>query len=574
VSGADGGTKIYRTGDAAAGDVLEAEWRGDGPAVQQNGPFSQDGRLLAQALVDRSLAVRDAASGNTILRVPAEVAARASQFWDFTPDAAEFWVLQPRGIRVYSLRGGPEAEIAVPEAIDTGGTHTVEGVYAFSARERNHVVLVDIPHRRVAGVHDMGGQAFCCAISPGGEWLFAGSGNGTIRRLSLVEPDRPADTLAIHNGAVTGMAFHPDGDWLITFSWDGTMAQVDAGSGARLGNGAMSGSFLAWSADGGRMAWREGMSGDVVLCEAAGRDVCRVITLPPSARPERFDQFAPLFTADGQYLLVTGKDGIRAFETVRGRWRSFSGIGEVTHFERAGTDRFIALTPGGMEEILSGTSAGGVLQLSKGKVLKALHRPNGLGVSRDGATVAALLDQEAWIFRGSGNAVRVDASPAYRNINISPDGARLVLRGTGAEVRDPSSKEPGLMLPLGGTPAFFGQPLRIIGPHLNEPAMECYDVASGSRLWRTPLDRALGLTTVISGDETMAAVKVGDRMVLVECATGRMLVTLQHPAPQPVSTAAFSPDGTKLAVSTCEGTVQLWDLRLLKQELTALGLRW
>ena len=72
----------------------------------------------------------------------------------------------------------------------------------------------------------------------------------------------------------------------------------------------------------------------------------------------------------------------------------------------------------------------------------------------------------------------------------------------------------------------------------------------------------------------MAAVVTGDRVTLVDCATGRHLATLQHPAPEAVHTAVFSPDSSRLAVTTLKGSVQVWNLRLLRDSLHRLGLDW
>src|SRR4051794_7696045 len=61
---------------------------------------------------------------------------------------------------------------------------------------------------------------------------------------------------------------------------------------------------------------------------------------------------------------------------------------------------------------------------------------------------------------------------------------------------------------------------------------------------------------------------------LVDPTTGRALATLLAPEPRQVSWLCFSPDGGRLAVATTGDHVRLWDLGLIRRQLTAMGLDW
>ena len=63
-------------------------------------------------------------------------------------------------------------------------------------------------------------------------------------------------------------------------------------------------------------------------------------------------------------------------------------------------------------------------------------------------------------------------------------------------------------------------------------------------------------------------------MRLFEAASGRELATLEPPTSQYITRLAFSPDGAQLAVGTVTEGIQLWDLRLIRQELAAMKLDW
>jgi WD40 repeat protein len=62
---------------------------------------------------------------------------------------------------------------------------------------------------------------------------------------------------------------------------------------------------------------------------------------------------------------------------------------------------------------------------------------------------------------------------------------------------------------------------------------------------------------------------------LVEAETGRTLARLASPDLAEAWAATFSPDGSRLAVSTREGpAVHVWDLRAIRRRLADLGLDW
>ena len=62
---------------------------------------------------------------------------------------------------------------------------------------------------------------------------------------------------------------------------------------------------------------------------------------------------------------------------------------------------------------------------------------------------------------------------------------------------------------------------------------------------------------------------------LVEIATGRTLARLESPDLCGVQAVAFSPDGSRLVVTTNDGpAAHVWDLRLIRRRLAAMGLDW
>ncbi|HWX22821.1 MAG TPA: WD40 repeat domain-containing serine/threonine-protein kinase [Candidatus Binatia bacterium] len=81
--------------------------------------------------------------------------------------------------------------------------------------------------------------------------------------------------------------------------------------------------------------------------------------------------------------------------------------------------------------------------------------------------------------------------------------------------------------------------------------------------------------TAFSPDgRVMARTMDAHKIRLSEVLTAKPLATLEAPGSSGVWTFQFSPDGTQLAVLLHDRQFQLWDLRLIRQELEAMHLDW
>jgi WD40 repeat protein len=81
--------------------------------------------------------------------------------------------------------------------------------------------------------------------------------------------------------------------------------------------------------------------------------------------------------------------------------------------------------------------------------------------------------------------------------------------------------------------------------------------------------------TAFSPDgRVMARTMEGYNIQLLETSTEKPLTTLEAQVSSGVSTFQFSPDGSHLAAQQRDRQVQLWDLRLIRQELAELHLDW
>jgi WD40 repeat protein len=80
--------------------------------------------------------------------------------------------------------------------------------------------------------------------------------------------------------------------------------------------------------------------------------------------------------------------------------------------------------------------------------------------------------------------------------------------------------------------------------------------------------------TAFSPDGRVMARADGQKILLLETLTEKPLATLEPLGSPLVQRFQFSPDGAKLAVAQNDQQVEIWDLRLIRQELAQMHLDW
>jgi Tfp pilus assembly protein PilF len=100
------------------------------------------------------------------------------------------------------------------------------------------------------------------------------------------------------------------------------------------------------------------------------------------------------------------------------------------------------------------------------------------------------------------------------------------------------------------------------------------------RLWEvgTWLEsrRIGGLGLCFTADGRLLAVQDADRVIrMVEAETGRTIARFESPDLCSVEYAGFSPDGSRLVISTNDGpALHVWNLRSIRHRLAGMGLDW
>ncbi|MCZ6640052.1 MAG: hypothetical protein O7F71_00625, partial [Gammaproteobacteria bacterium] len=103
----------------------------------------------------------------------------------------------------------------------------------------------------------------------------------------------------------------------------------------------------------------------------------------------------------------------------------------------------------------------------------------------------------------------------------------------------------------------------------------CWEAGSWKLRFQIPFKNGTLHPVAFTNDAKMVAVAWSDSVVkLIETSTGRELAKLEPAHHQPITWMCFTPDATKLAVACSTHKIQLWDLRLIRKQLDAMGLDW
>jgi WD40 repeat protein/Flp pilus assembly protein TadD len=277
---------------------------------------------------------------------------------------------------------------------------------------------------------------------------------------------------------------------------------------------------------------------------------------------------------DGRVLAVGTDRGAVLWDLVRGRELAVLPIGNAWHlmFEQSGN------------LITSGTA--GVyrwpiqLDLGHGEFgigpPRPLHLPVGLsGIAEDrsGRIVAKPIGAAAYVTTPRGT-IMIDGLNDCRALAVSPDGQYLAtgshLAGQGAQVWRISDRKKMADLALAHS----------AGVEFSPDGRWLSTLSTPSRLWEVSTWREVmqigGDARCFSPDGRLVLVSDSNMVLrLVETETGRTLARFESPDSCDVGWATFSPDGSRLVVTTNDGpAVHVWDLRTIRAHLAGMGLDW
>ena len=571
--------------------------------------FSPDGRYLAARFnngLPHPCRVWDWREGKVVFE-----RLQASSYFlslDFRPDSKSLVLVARSGLETVALPSGQTiATTKLNIAPDWLAVEPEVGnLVAVCGQRTPKLRVVELTSGRVVAAWDnLPAELVAVAWHPRGTLLAASGRDGNLYTFGL-DSRSPPTILRRHTMEARELAFSPDGAQLVSRAWDGTTRFWDPVEAHELLR-VRGQSFLQFSRDGHRLAYRGYNTKRLGIWELADQSVCRVLHGPRPRVPQA--QAGVSFSQDSQLLATSAGESVCIWDPPTGRLLGQIDTGQTTDvlFDPGGRYLYTVGDRGSLAWELSRTQGvNGRLRQVVGPIqllstplgplldqwLSPLFDPpvqiNGYQLHADRAgDRLALVERFSCVVISPppgdlGSRVVLRDHPQVSSAALSPDG-RSVATGTwhgkGVKIWDASIGRLVHELPteesagVGFSPD--GSRLLVLEPDV---AYRSHLVGAWDQQWeRRDADAGFtrGLRAAFHPSGRIMA-HVSDRvdLRLVDLETGDELAVLPVPESQNLSGYQFSPDGRYVAAITVQGAVQLWDLRRLRGILRANRLDW
>jgi WD40 repeat protein len=604
-----GGALVRRVSDHQIVRRLE-----DRPTVVDRYTFSPDGRFLAVRTADGFLSVRRVEDGHSVLReklgeTPAHAfhpdGRQLAVAWGNAPHPSQRVARAAEGV----LRGVVASRVGALDALTQGNllatfdlTTGQEVSYFFLPAPAHRLALspdgrrLAVGHVQSATTHVLDaatGRVLAAlpvgpltwqtiAWHPDGERLAVAGGPDPRVQIWDVAGKRRLAFLVGHVQQVTVLTFHPDGRLLASTSWDGTVRLWEPETGRQvLQLIPPPASLPAFSRDGRWLGY--GTDGDKArLLEVASGQEYRTLVSRLGAGQGGY--YYGDFSPDGRLLALGMDEGTRLWDVESGRELADLRVpAQVPYFR--GREGWTELLISGHQGLFRWRRRpGGPGEPDRLGPPERLSTFPFVGLARDQRTLVGadrgralqVLDAETAAVR----QMRI-AHPDLSNVPaLSPDARQAATYGwhsptirvwdvaTGKLVRE-------LAVGRQTTPVFTPDGRHLLASRADEYVF--YDTGSWEPVRR--LRRAVsgypGRVAFSPDGRLMALPTEPAVLQLSELATGRAVARLEDPFADRTSWVGFSPDGTRLASAAIYNQcVHVWDLRLIRRRLTAMGLDW
>ncbi|MFC5827474.1 caspase, EACC1-associated type [Nonomuraea insulae] len=360
-----------------------------------------------------------------------------------------------------------------------------------------------------------------------------------------------------HTDPVEDAVFNRDGSRLLTFGRDGGGRLWDGRTGRALA-AFPSGSWQVlrpvFNADGSRLMTKS-EEGAVRLWDATTAKAIAAFEHGPD------QETGAAFSPDGSRLAIGGEDGtVRIVDSATGReTATLTG-----HHDRVTEMTF---SPDGTRLATSGYDETARLwNVATGRTIATIK--NALyarcAFNRDGSRLALMTDDQVlWLLDGTtGKAVAEirHADEGGATAEFTPDGSRIVVSWSGGlELRDAVT---GRLISWFGRdyPIFSPDGSRVFTATFEDPVGRLRDAATGKVLVKLEGHTGNINDVAFSPDSSRLATASEDGTVrLRDLRTGKTIVIKGHSGA--VHRVEFSPDGSRLATTGADRTVRLWDGR-------------
>jgi WD40 repeat protein len=580
----NGTITVWATSNHAVVAVLPAP----GYTMEGVHGFSPNGQYLAACYWDKSDAksfwIWNLNSQKVVLRAlqQRDASHQTNDFLSgvFSPDSQFFTIGRADGsISVYDLGSGEDiTHLPGHRLADFLATHPGSTRMVFSRREDPRVEIREVASGQTLRTLTCPAGVSIAAWSPDGKRLATACMDFNIYVWDM-ETGQRQTVLAGHAGFIESVAYNHAGNLLASASFDGVVRLWNPDSGRQLAGYRGSSWQIQFSPDDRYLEGWQAIDHYGWL-EVAFSQECRQLYVP------RDDVYAtvPEFSADGRILAFGTDSNVRFWDARSGK--------EIGLFSLKQCDALI-FHPDGRSLITVDRLAGirqrtlepvGASGYRLGKPRPFFDGPamEGASLSADGRHFAVTqpMAGQAFVFDLQDPSAKVVLAghPMVNRIAISPDGcwaATASWHNPLVKIWDARSGDLlRTITELARTEVIFSPDGRWLATSSTE--YQLWEV--GTWQPKNPL-KASGPAkqmnfTAFSPDGRVMARVDRHKIQLLETISEKPLAALEAPGTIVMEKCQFSPDGTQLAVVQYDQQVQLWDLRLLRQELAQMHLDW
>jgi WD40 repeat protein len=388
-----------------------------------------------------------------------------------------------------------------------------------------------------------------------------------------------------HESRVVGLAYDDLGDVLISTGWDHTLRLWQTDTFRELVKSSFAGSHIQVSPDGRRLGFQSWDTAHAELWQVAnGQEMRRFELSRTTGRVYRITYHGG-FSRDGSLVHLDASDGTYLFDA-----RSLQSLAVLPSkyqvagggFGRAGTNFIHASVEGLRLWPVEPATADKALRVGPPQQFHSadVRRVAGASLTADGKFLVAVSNHSFWVFNliESAPVVRLQSPARLRSEPaISVDNRWIAIGGaddTLLRIWDAHTGQPATNLNIGasGFAAFSPDNQWMVTA---TPYEYCFWTIgtwkAGVCVKRSVSSPWIG--AAFSPDGTVVALADGEHIIHLYV-TGTDHELAAFPAGHLVTRVCFSPDGTKLLVIYEPGVAELWDLRLMRQELAELNLDW
>ncbi len=574
-----GNLRVCRLSD----DQCMFEWKGKGQQVYFRPRFSPVGQFLA-AQVDsprRAVQIWNLQTCEALLAEPLKV---YSEALDFSPTAALVAANNDSGVvRVVDLTSGQDwswaSDVARPQSLcfRPPGKELVIADWESGLKfheVRSGQLTMKLPLTNACGA----------ACSPDGRWLCGYDEKGYIYLWDISRGAVLEAVIQAHHGRVCSVCFDPESEMLLTQSWDRTSALWSLADRRLLLRWPQMDRPAFFSADGRQLG--PAIAGRTVrLLEVARAPEYRLVPAKPAS-----GECNAVFSPDGRWILMPAADALECWDAVA-RQRAWS--------QPATAPRFLAFSPGGTRLLLSDQTGirdfewlSGVSNAcpSRGTARRLPIEPpcSEAEYSRDGSVLVISQMEGLYIFRTNSPHPKVFPMLMCNFASVSPDArwaAASSWRGAQSEFKVWELSSGREVLTRSNFQARVG-----FGPDgrwlliVSDEFHECLETGTWKSLARVPREPGAGFFALApkpcspspigleSVNTLWAALQQGkSRIQLTQVPALRPILTLDTASESPM---CFDPAAARLLTRRSDGRFCIWDLRLVRQQLAALGVDW